>query len=177
MLGACPFWTDGDLEGPKTGARDKIGLGWICTQTGKGWRSKGEAVGQEFRIPCAETCRTYALSGPESPGCLVSVRYSISAGPANGHFTILDHRLPLLVTVFGNIGWRFLFSHRRSPSDNSISLRLHNSLNSPVFSARLRCGHLTAQIQRHYSSEPAATTYRAVRGQLNRQRPTGVCSV
>ena len=35
-LGASPFWTDGDLEGPKTGARDKIG----CAESAK-WRFKG----------------------------------------------------------------------------------------------------------------------------------------
>lgn len=117
VLGVCPYWTDGDYEGPKTGARDKIGLGWICTQTGKGWRSKGEPGRGRSGIPnslviapnLAGHMREILLSGPESAGCLVSVRYSISARPANGHFTILDHRLPLLVTVFGNIGLPFSF--------------------------------------------------------------------
>lgn len=92
-------------------------------------------------------------------------RYSISYSTCHVHISQwpLIIALPLLVTVFGNIGWLgFLFSRRRSLSDRvDLSSGVYRTfLNPPCLSARLRCGRPTAQIKRHYSSEPAATSVR-----------------
>jgi hypothetical protein len=81
-LGASPFRTDGDLEGPKTGARDKIGLGLDL-------RRGGGPRGDEFRIPSLlrpEACRTYVLLSSDTAGRLSG--YSISAWTCHVHFTI-----------------------------------------------------------------------------------------
>jgi hypothetical protein len=95
---------------------------WCGRQDRFGWICEGVAVQgvRNFRIPSLlrpEACRTFVLSAPESTGRLLQIfhqPWSISQ--------YLDHRFPLLVTLFGNIGWPFLFSHRSSPSYSQSSL-------------------------------------------------------
>ncbi|KAI0274500.1 hypothetical protein BGY98DRAFT_66916 [Russula aff. rugulosa BPL654] len=140
--GHVPFRTDGDLEDSGlvretrsvwVGSAHKTEKGGVAVPTSKGGKAKGARgiPNSPVTVLRPEACRDnifspFAGNLALRPGeCRSSHSISRDAFSCHGsisqQYCVLDHRFPLLVTLFVIIGLPFLFSHTRRSSSLSLS--------------------------------------------------------